>query len=229
MTPHLNAPIDGYADIVLMPGDPIRAKYIAENFLTHVELVNDIRGCYGYTGAYHDKRVSVQASGMGQPSIGIYSYELFTRYNVQKIIRIGTCGSFQQHINVGDVILAMTSSSESTQIRDFIFSPCCDYALLYEIVNQFKFTSINHYIGAITSIDSFYHDDPEWWKKLSQLNILGVDMETYMLYYNAMRTKKSALTVNMVSDNLWGGYEMSSSERVTKVDRMVKCVLESIL
>ena len=228
MTPHLNAPIGAYASTVLMPGDPKRAQYIADTFLSSVSQVNDVRGCLGFTGYYYDKKVSVQASGMGQPSIGIYSYELFTKYDVKNIIRVGTCGSFQEHINVGDIIVAMTSSSESTQIRDYVFSPSCDYTLLKNVANELNIEHNKVYIGPIMSIDSFYHDDPDWWKPLADLNILGVDMETYMLYYNAMRTNKSALTVNMVSDNLWGGYEMTPNERVTRVDEMVLAVLESL-
>ena len=230
MTPHLNAPIDAYASTVLMPGDPKRAEYIANAFLSEVKKVNDVRGCLGFTGFYYDKRVSVQASGMGQPSIGIYSYELFTKYDVKNIIRVGTCGSFQKNINVGDIIVALTSSSESTQIRDYVFSPVCDYRLLHNLIDQLNVTIDQDkvHIGAIMSIDAFYHDDLNWWKPLSDLNVLGVDMETYMLYYNAMRTKRSALTVNMVSDNLWGGYEMTPDERVSKVDEMVLAVLESI-
>lgn len=230
MTPHLNAPIGAYASTVLMPGDPKRAEYIANAFLSEVKKVNDVRGCLGFTGFYYDKRVSVQASGMGQPSIGIYSYELFTKYDVKNIIRVGTCGSFQKNINVGDIIVALTSSSESTQIRDYVFSPVCDYRLLHNLIDQLNVTIDQDkvHIGAIMSIDAFYHDDLNWWKPLSDLNVLGVDMETYMLYYNAMRTKRSALTVNMVSDNLWGGYEMTPDERVSKVDEMVLAVLESI-
>lgn len=228
MTPHINAPKGAYASTVLMPGDPKRAEYIANTFLTGVEQVNDVRGCLGYTGLYYHKRISVQASGMGQPSIGIYSYELFTKYDVQNIIRVGTCGAFQKYINIGDVIVATTSSSESTQINDFVFSPSCSYSLLKQVDYQLGVSSNKHYVGPIMSIDAFYHEDANWWKRLAALNILGVDMETYMLYYNAMRTGRNALTVNMVSDNLWGGYEMTPSERVSKVDNMVVAILESI-
>jgi purine-nucleoside phosphorylase len=228
MTPHNNAKIDDYADVVLMPGDPKRAEFISSNFLENVKLVNHVRGCLGFTGFYKNKKVSVQASGMGQPSIGIYSHELFQTYNVKQIIRIGTCGSFQKDITVGDVIIATTSSSESSQIKDVIFSPTCDYELLFSVLSSFKNTKQRFHVGSIMSIDYFYHENKDWWKSLEALNVLGVDMETYILYFNAMKFKRAALTVDLVSDNLHGGYELSPDERVTNVSNMIETVLESL-
>lgn len=228
MTPHINAKLGDYADTVLMPGDPKRALFISNKFLTNVKIVNTVRNCLGFTGTYKNKRVSVQASGMGQPSIGIYTHELYNVYDVQTIIRIGTCGSFQKHINVGETVIATTSSSESSQVKDFIFAPACDYKLLTSVTKSLNNSNQTYHIGPIMSIDYFYHDDKDWWKPLEKLNVLAVDMETYMLYHTAMKFNRSALTVNLVSDNLHGGYELSPDERVNNISDIVESLLESL-
>ena len=229
MTPHINAVVGDYAETVLMPGDPIRAHYIAKTFLDDVKVVNKVRNCLGFTGYYKGKKISVQASGMGQPSIGIYSYELFSFYDVKNIVRIGTCGSFQQNVEVGDSVVAMTSSSESSPIgNNMTFCPAADYKLLTRVVTQFEKDMVPHHVGSIVSIDHYYHENPDWYKPLQKLGVLGVDMETYMLYYTAMRSRCSALTVNMVSDSLVTGKDMSSNDRVKKINATVLTVLNSL-
>lgn len=228
MTPHINAKIGDYAETVLMPGDPKRAEFIATNFLSNVKLVNTVRNCLGFTGTYKNKEVSVQASGMGQPSIGIYTHELYSVYNVNSIIRIGTCGSFQKHINVGETVVATTSSSESSQVKDFIFAPSCDFNLLTSVIASLNNSNHSYHVGSVMSIDYFYHDNKDWWKPLEKLNVLAVDMETYMLYHTSMKFNRSALTVNLVSDNLHGGYELSPDERVINISNIVESVLESL-
>lgn len=226
MTPHINAKPGDYSNIVLMPGDPIRAKHLSEH-LTDVVLVNDVRGCFGYTGYLNDKRISIQASGMGQPSIAIYANELFTFFNVDTIIRVGTCGAFNQNVNVGDIIFAMTSCSETNITttkfyNDFVFSPCCDYDLLEKAVTAAKQNHVKYHVGSIVSIDNFYRDDKNWFRIMNDHSILGVDMETHMLYYLAMKHKKKALTINVVSDNLETGIEMSSHQRSLCINDIIK-------
>ena len=232
MTPHLEAADGAYASIVLMPGDPVRATHIAETFLSNVVQVNSVRNCFGYTGYYNDLKVSVQASGMGQASLGIYATELFNFYNVQKIIRVGTCGSFFKDIRLGDIIVAMTASTENSvanqQLANYTFAPCCNYNLLEKVVNSLRSAKQPYHVGAITASDYFYQDNPDWWKTLKEQGVLGVDMETHMLYCLAMKYGKHALTVNLVSDNLVTHERLSSADRVSKVDSMVQAVLESL-
>jgi purine-nucleoside phosphorylase len=228
MTPHIEAKKEDYSEIVLMPGDPLRAKHVSDNFLTNVINVNSVRNCLGFTGYYKGKRVSVQASGMGQPSLGIYAHELFKFYDVQKIIRIGSCGGISPKVNVGDIIVALTASTDSAMSKNlipgFIISPCCDYQLLRSFMNNCSFA----HVGSIVSNDYFYQPNSEWFKPLIDMGILAVDMETHLLYTLSMRYCKSALSVNTVSDHLLGGYEMTSKERENGLNTMIEKVLESI-
>lgn len=231
MTPHINAPYNSYADIVLMPGDPLRAKHIAETFLTDVKQVNGVRNCLGYTGTYKDVEISVQASGMGQPSLSIYATELFTVYKVSRIIRIGTCGSFISDIEPGDIIVPMTASTDSSITKDYapgyVFCPHACYQMLNRFVEESAF--LNVAIGSITSNDTFYKEDALWYEKLANLGILGVDMETHALYALAMKHNACALTVNMVSDNLVTGESLSPEAREKGSNEMVEAVLRSLL
>jgi purine-nucleoside phosphorylase len=233
MTPHLEAKLGDYAPTVLMPGDPLRAKWIAETFLQDAKIVNSVRNCLGYTGTYNGKPVSVQASGMGQASLGIYSTELFKFYGVEKIIRVGTCGSFVEDLEVGHIILAMSSYTENSMSRDTLhnwtFNPCCSYELLNKAVDQLKTLGVRYTVGAISSTDWFYKDNDDWWKILRDHGVLGVDMETHILYHIAMKNKKHALTINTVSDNLATGKHMSSTDRATSLNVMVKTILEGVL
>lgn len=228
MTPHIEAKKEDYAEIVLMPGDPLRAKYVADNFLTNTIKVNSVRNCLGFTGYYKGKRISVQASGMGQPSLGIYAYELFKFYDVQKIIRIGSCGGISPKLKVGDIVVALTASTDSSMTKNLIpgfnISPCCDYNLLKNFMNKCP----SAYVGAITSNDYFYQPNSEWFKPLIDMGILAVDMETHLLYTLSMCQNKHALSVNTVSDHLLGGYQMTSTERENGLNIMIEKVLESI-
>lgn len=232
MTPHIEAKLGEYAPTVLMPGDPLRAKWIAENFLSEVKQVNSVRNCLGYTGIYKNKPVSVQASGMGQASLGIYATELFKFYEVQNIIRVGTCGSFYKEIPIRHVILAMSSFTENSMSRDLLpnwnFNPCCNYDLLSKTTNQLNISKTPYTVGAISSTDWFYKDDDNWWKILKSYGVLGVDMETHVLYLLAMKYGKSALTVNVVSDNFVTNEKMTHYDRQTSLNSMLTNILETI-
>jgi purine-nucleoside phosphorylase len=227
MTPHINAKNGDYAEIVLMPGDPLRAKYISEQ-LDNVVQVNSVRNCLGYTGIYKGKRVSVQASGMGQPSLAIYAYELYSFYGVKSIIRVGSCGGISNKVKVGDIVVAMSASTDSGMTKNIVpgfqLSPCCDYSLLKNYMNINSTANV----GQILSNDYFYQPNIFWYKPFVDLGVLAVDMETHVLYSLAMRTGNKALSVNTVSDHLLGGEEMTSEQRETGLYKMIKTVLESL-
>lgn len=230
-TPHINAKPGDYGSIVLMPGDPLRAKYIAETFLMGARLVNTARNCLGYTGYYKDTRVSVQASGMGQPSVGIYATELFQVFGVEKIIRIGTCGSFKPNMNVGDCVVALSSATDSNMTKNlvngFSLSPCCSYELLSKFMTKAK--KLKVHVGQVTANDAYYQEDPDWWKKLSTFGVIAVDMETHLLYHLANKYGKHALTVNMVSDSLLGDQQdMTIDQKETKIHNIAETVLQSL-
>ncbi len=228
MTPHIEAKIDDYYPTVLMPGDPLRAKHIAENFLVDVKCVNTVRNCLGYSGKYKGKEVSVQASGIGQPSLSIYVHELYNFYNVERIIRVGSCGGISPKVKVGDIVVAMTASTDSSMTVNiapgFLISSSCDYVLLK------NFMDINPVaaVGPIISNDYYYQPNKDWFKPLIDLGILAVDMETHVLYTLSMKNQKQSLSVNTVSDHLLGGYEMDSRERETGLNSMIEMVLESL-
>ena len=230
MTPHIDAEPGDYAETVLLPGDPLRAKYIAETFFSDVKLVNSARNCLGYTGYYNGKRVSVQASGMGQPSMGIYVHELYNVYGVKNIIRVGTCGSLQSNIHIGDCVVALSAATDSRVTENltprFSLSPCCDYTLLSNFMDQSKNFTVH--VGQITSNDSYYQEDDNWWKVLGNYGVMAVDMETHMLYNIASKYKKKALTVNMVSDTLCDSTSMSIIEKETGMSNIISVVLNSL-
>jgi purine-nucleoside phosphorylase len=227
MTPHIEAKLEDYAETVLMPGDPLRAKYISE-YLDNVVQVNSVRNCLGYTGSYKGKIVSVQASGMGQPSLAIYAYELYSYYNVKSIIRVGSCGGISKKLSVGDIVVAMSASTDSSMTQNIVpgfnLSPCCDYSLLKKYMN----INPSATVGQILSNDYFYHPNSNWYKPFVDLGILAVDMETHVLYSLAMRTGNKALSVNTVSDHLLNGGEMTSKEREVGLNTMIETVLESL-
>jgi len=228
MTPHLEAQKGAYASTVLMPGDPLRAKWIAETFLDQVIQVNSVRNCLGYTGIYKDKKISVQASGMGQASLGIYAHELFNVYDVQSIIRVGSCGGIAPQLKVGDVVVAMTAATDNAMTErlapGFKLSPCCDYQMLH----QYMKANTEAHVGQMVSNDYFYQPDENWYKPLSEMGVLAVDMETHVLYSIANRFGRKALSVNTVSDHLISGDHMSSHERERGLGHMVKSILESL-
>ena len=201
MTPHIEAKPGDYAQTVLLPGDPLRAKWIAETFFEDAKLVNGVRNCLGYTGYYKDKRISVQAGGMGMPSNSIYITELFKFYTVQTIIRVGSCGGISKDVKIGDIVAATTASTDSAMgknlIEGFQYSPTADYTLLQKFLIQCP----NAHVGGITSNDYFYQPKDDWWKQCQNYGILAVEMETYMLYTLAAQYKRKALSVNTVADH----------------------------
>lgn len=222
-----------FAKTVLMPGDPLRAKYIADTYLKNAKKVTDVRGILGYTGLNKDgKEISVMASGMGCPSIGIYSYELFAYYGVENIIRIGTCGSLTEECHIGDVILgtsACSNSGFSSQyaIKGVTMSPVCDFGLLYKTYNNAVKLNIPVHVGPILSSDVFYGEDTDQNNQMSNMGIIGCEMEAYALYLNAMQLHKHALCILTVSDKLVGTKEkdLTQEERQTKLTNMFELAL----
>ena len=215
-TPHINAPEGAFADTVLMPGDPLRSKFIAENYLEKAEMVNNVRGVQGYTGFYRGKRVSVMASGMGCPSIGIYSYELFNFYGVKNIIRVGSAGAISPKLKLKDIVVAMSAYTDSGYISSFGFrgnvAPCCSYELLAKAMENSKELPCNVVCGPIFSSDAFYSDVSQT-ETLSKLGVLAVEMEAAALYMNAARAGKNALVICSISDSLVTGEELPAEER----------------
>ena len=228
MTPHLEARTGAYSDTVLMPGDPLRAKWIAENFLEDAVKVNSVRNCLGYTGTYKGRKVSVQASGMGQASLGIYAHELYNFYGVEKIVRVGSCGGIAPHLKVGDVVVALSAATDNAMTDNlapgFRLSPCCDYNMLRDYMSQ----NSDAFVGQMVSNDYFYQPYSQWHITLEKLGILAVDMETHVLYSLANRFGKKSLSVNTVSDHLTSGEQMSSKEREQGLGFMVETVLASL-
>jgi len=229
MTPHNKAEKGDFAPTVLMPGDPLRAKFIAENFLEGAELKNDVRGINGYTGYYKDKRVSVMASGMGMPSIGIYSYELFSFYGVENIIRVGSAGSMQREVGLYDIIFAMGASTDGNYFSHYglsgSFSAIADYSLLEKGVTLARKKRLKYHVGNVLSSDVFYGDEKksiDW----AKMGILAVEMETAALYMNAARLSKRALTILTVSDSLVTGEETTPMEREKSFTDMIETALE---
>ena len=215
-TPHINAKKEDIAKTVLMPGDPLRAKFIAEEYLEKAELVNNVRGIQGYTGYYNGKRVSVMASGMGCPSIGIYSYELFNFYHVQNIIRIGSAGAISPHLKLKDIVVGMSAYTDSGYINSFGFrgnaAPCCSYELLSKAMAYAQKLPCNVVCGPLYSSDAFYSEASQT-ELLSRLGVLAVEMEAAALYINAARAGRNALAICSISDSLVTGEELPAEER----------------
>ena len=229
-TPHINAEKGDFAKTVIMPGDPLRAKYIAENFLENVILVNEVRGMLAYTGYYNGKKVSVMGSGMGQPSIGIYSYELFNFFDVESIIRVGSCGSLQEDLHLRDLIFAQGACSNGNFANQYnlpgTFSPIADYALLSKAVSVADKNGYKYKVGNVLTTDTFYDDSLSAlsWQKMG---VLGVEMEAAALYMNAIRAKKKALAILTVSDSVVNLNEITTAlERQTTFNDMIKIALE---
>lgn len=205
-TPHIGANKGDIAETILLPGDPMRAKFIADNFLENAVCYNEVRGMYGYTGMYNGKRISVQGSGMGMPSIGIYSYELIKEFGVKNLIRIGSCGSFQEDVQVRDVILAMSASTNSRYVHNFNlpgdFAATASFELLMKAKQIADKKNIPVKVGNILSSDVFYDETPDAWEKWAKMGVLAVEMEAAALYMNAARLGANALTILTVSDSL---------------------------
>ena len=228
-TPHITAKEGDFARTVLMPGDPLRSKFIAETFLTDAVLVNNTRGVQGYTGLYKGKRVSVMASGMGMPSIGIYSYELFNFYGVENIIRIGSAGMLSQKLKVRDIVAGMSAYTNSNFGAQFGFNgctaPCCSWELLKAAMEAGERLGQVPVPGALYSSDTFY-DESKPLGALQKLGVLAVEMEAAALYLNAARAGKNALALCTISDNPFTGEELDAEARQNTFTKMMEIALE---
>ena len=232
-TAHINATPEDFASTVLMPGDPLRAKLIAENYLEDAVLINNVRGIQGYTGTYKGKRVSVMASGMGMPSMGIYSYELFNFFGVNNIIRIGSAGALQNDIHVRDVVIAMGCSTDSNYAANYkipgTFAPLCSYELLSKCIESAKELGVTYHVGNLLSTDVFYGDDETANTTWAKMGVMAVDMEGAALYMNAARLKKNALVICTVSNHIITGEETTAEERQNSFGEMITLALETTL
>lgn len=231
-TPHNEALEGQIAKTVLMPGDPLRAKFIAENFMEDVTCFNTVRNMLGFTGTYKGKKVSVMGSGMGMPSIGIYSYELFSMYGVDHIIRIGSAGGLSNDVKVRDIVIGMGASTNSNFAAQYklpgTFAPLADFSLIRRAVETAEKENINVVVGNVLSSDTFYTDsssDNDLWKKM---NVLCVEMESAALYMNAARLGKKALGIFTISDHLYTGESLSAKERQETFTDMMKIALEMV-
>lgn len=231
-TPHIAATEkEAFARTVLMPGDPLRAKYIADNFLENAVLVNNTRGVQGYTGFYKGKKVSVMASGMGMPSIGIYSYELYNFYDVETIIRVGSAGAISPELHLRDVVFGMGACTNSAYAEQFNlpgdFAPIADYGTLRKAVEIAENLGVTPHVGNLLSSDTFYDDSSSLsdWQKMG---VLAVEMESAALYMNAARAGKKALAICTISDcPLTGGEECTAFEREQTFNKMIEIALEA--
>ncbi len=228
-TPHIKAEIGDFAKTVLMPGDPHRSRFIAENYLEKARLVNDVRGVQGYTGEYKGVPVSVMASGMGIPSIGIYSYELYKFFGVENIIRVGSAGGMQPSVKVRDVIMGMGACTTSNFGNQYglegSFAPVCDFTLLSHATKIAENMGVNYHVGNILSSDIFYNADLTASEKWTRMGVLGVEMEAAGLYMNAAYLGKRALAICTVSDHLLTGESLSSDLRQTSFTEMMEIAL----
>jgi len=228
-TPHIGAKLGEVAKTVLMPGDPLRAKFIAENFLEDVVQFNTTRNMFGYTGTYKGKRVSVMGSGMGIPSIGIYSYELFNFYEVDNIIRIGTAGSMNANVKVRDVVIALGASTNSNYAAQYnlpgTFAPIASYDLVSAAVEVAKEKNIRAVVGNVLSSDTFYSADETAMSKWMSMGILAVEMEAAALYMNAAKAGKNALCLLTISDSIVTGEALSAEDRQSTFTDMMEIAL----
>ena len=236
-TPHINATPEDFAKTVLMPGDPLRAKFIAENFLTDAKLVNNVRGIHGYTGLYDGARVSVMASGMGMPSIGIYSHELFNFFGVENIMRIGSAGAISQKIKVRDIVIGMGACTNSAFQHQYhlpgTFAPVASYEMLRKCVDEADKMNVNYHVGNLLSSDTFYNDEsdvPETMRSASlwsKMGVMAIEMEAAALYMNAARSGKNALAICTVSDHILTGEVTTAEERQNSFTEMMELALRT--
>lgn len=224
-TPHIGAREGEIADRVIMAGDPLRAKFMAERFLENPVQYNSVRGMLGFTGIYKGKRVSVQGHGMGMPSIGIYSYELFNFYGVKRIIRTGSAGSINAGVKMGDVVIGMGSCTDSNYASQYglpgTFAPIADFGLVRAAVEKAEELGVRYKVGNILASDFFYGDDADSWKQWQKMGVLAVEMEAAALYMNAARCGGEALCICTISDSLVTGEACSAEERQTSFTNMM--------
>lgn len=229
-TPHNEAKKGEIAETILLPGDPLRAKFIADTFLEDVKQFNSVRNMFGYTGTYKGKEISVMGTGMGIPSIAIYSYELIHFYGVKNLIRVGSCGSYQKDLNVHDIIFGMGACTDSNYGEQLDlpgqYAAIASYELLEKAKKVADEKGYNVHVGNIMSSDTFYDADPDSWKKWSEMGVLGVEMESYALYVNAAKAGVNALTILTVSDSLVTKEEISPKDRETSFTKMMEIALE---
>ena len=231
MSIHIGAKQGDIANTILLPGDPLRAKFVAETFLEDIVCYNEVRGMFGFTGTYKGKRVSVQGTGMGIPSISIYANELITEYGVQNLIRIGTCGAMQEDIQLKDVILAMSASTDSSmnkiRFNNMDFAPTASFPLLLKAYNNAVQEDIPVKVGNILSTDTFYGDNPDDWKHWAEFGVLAVEMEAAALYTLAAKYKVNALAILTVSDSLITHELTTAEERQKTFRKMIEIALET--
>ena len=229
-TPHNEAMTGEIAKTVLMPGDPLRAKFLAMTYLDNVKQFNKVRNMFGYTGKYKGKDISIMGSGMGMPSIGIYSHELYSTYGVENIIRIGSCGSFKENVHLRDIIIVQGCCTDSNFAHQYelpgIYSAISDYGLLEKAVTLAKKNNVNYHVGNILSSDVFYHADKNSPQKWASMGCLGVEMESYALFATAAYLNKRALTLLTVSDSLVSNEETTPEEREKTFTAMMEIALE---
>ncbi len=230
-TPHINVSEQGIiAETVLMPGDPLRAKFIAETYLENPVQFNTVRNMFGYTGTFKGKKISVMGSGMGMPSIGIYSYELIHFYGVKNLIRIGSCGAIQEDVKIRDIVIGMSASTNSNYASQYelpgTFAPTASWSLLKKAVDIAHAKGINTRVGNILSADIFYDDTPDVWKKWARMGVLAIEMEAAALYMNAARAGVNAVCILTVSDSLVSHEATTSEERQNSFTNMMEIALE---
>ena len=232
-TPHINATPDDFAKTLLMPGDPLRSEFIAKNMLEGATLINNVRGINGYTGTYKGKRVSVMASGMGMPSIGIYSYELFNFFDVDNIIRVGTAGALDENINIRDIVLAIGASTNSSYASQYNLGGTLCATASYTLLRDAHDIATNKgavcHIGNVLSSDTFYSADTSANEKWRQMGIKCIEMEAAALYMNAARANKNALAILTISDNIITGAQTSAEERQASFTDMMEIALETAI
>lgn len=232
-TPHNAADRGAVAKTVLMPGDPLRAKWIAETFLTDVTCFNTVRGMLGFTGYFNGKRVSVMGHGMGMPSIGIYSYELYHEYEVDTIVRVGSAGGYADDVKVHDIVLAMGACTDSNYAAQYrlpgTFAPIADFELLSKTAQTAKERGFSVKVGNVVSSDAFYHADETAKDRWKAMGVLAVEMEAAALYMNAAAASKKALTVLTISDHLYTGDSLPPEERQTGFSKMIELTLNAVL
>ena len=228
-TPHIKATSADFAKTVLMPGDPLRSKFVAETFLENPRLINNVRGIQGYTGTYRGVPVSVMASGMGMPSIGIYSYELFNFFGVENIIRIGSAGGLADSIQLRDVIIGMGACTNSSYQEQYglggNFAPIANFELLSRAVEEAKAIGVRYQVGNLLSSDVFYHADPNFNQAWYNMGVLGIEMEAAALYMNAAAAGKRALAICTVSDHIMRGEALDADARQTTFTDMMTIAL----
>ena len=231
-TPHINAELGAFAETVLMPGDPLRAKMLADTYLSDVVQVNGVRNMLGFTGLYEGQRISVMGSGMGIPSVSIYAHELFSQFGVERIIRIGTCGAVQPHIQLSELVIAMGACTDSNVNRKRLaghdFAAICDYRLLERVVRHADAQNLAVHVGNVFSADLFYEPQDGLFGRLQKMGLLAVEMEAAGLYGVAAELGKKALTVLTVSDHILTGERLSAQQRQDDLNAMMRLSLEAL-